>query len=211
MRLLVATRNAGKRREYQELLAGLGLLLVTLDELGIDHEVDETGATFCENAVLKAEGYAVSSGLPTLADDSGLEVDALGGAPGVRSARFGGPAAAGDAGRYRLLLEALRGVPDGRRTARFRCVIAVAWPGGAIDLAEGTCEGSIGWQPRGTCGFGYDPVFVLAGRRETMAELPPEEKNRISHRARAATALRPLLERRLAGLPPDDARPGPRD
>jgi XTP/dITP diphosphohydrolase len=197
-RVLLATRNQGKRREYQNLLAGLNLALVTLDEAGIDLEVEETGATFAENALLKARGYAHASGLPTLADDSGLEVDALGGAPGVHSARYAG-ADATDQDRYRLLLQSLHNIPEGQRGARFRCVIAVAWPDGAIDVADGTCEGSIAHAPRGSHGFGYDPVFLPAGRTVTMAELSPEEKDRISHRARAAAALRPALERRLAG------------
>ncbi len=200
-RVLLATRNQGKRREYQNLLAGLDLTLVTLDEAGIDLEVEETGATFAENALLKARGYARASGLPTLADDSGLEVDALGGAPGVHSARYAG-ADATDQDRYRLLLQSLHNIPEGQRGARFRCVIVVAWPDGAIDVADGTCEGSIAHAPRGSHGFGYDPVFLLAGRTVTMAELSPEEKDRISHRARAAAALRPALERRLAGQGP---------
>ena len=198
MRLLLATRNPGKKREYQELLAGLGLALVTLDEAGIDLEVDESGTTFAENALLKARGYARASGLPTLADDSGLEVDALGGAPGVHSARYAG-AAATDEDRYRLLLQSMRAVSDGQRSARFRCAIAVAWPDGPVDIAAGACEGTIAREPRGAHGFGYDPVFLLADRGLTMAELPPEDKNRLSHRARAAASLRPTLQRRLAG------------
>jgi len=204
MRILIATRNPGKRREYEDLLAGLNLELVTLDDLGIPLEVREDGGTFRENALLKARGYGAASGLPTLADDSGLEVDALGGAPGVLSARYGAPASTSDEDRYRLLLATMRSVPEGRRTARFRCVIAVAWPDGSVDLAEGTCEGSIGWRPRGTHGFGYDPVFILAGRNVTMAELDPVEKNRVSHRARAAAALRPCLEHSLAHAPRDE-------
>ncbi len=125
-------------------------------------------------------------------------MDALGGAPGVHSARYAG-ADATDQDRYRLLLQSLHNIPEGQRGARFRCVIAVAWPDGAIDVADGTCEGSIAHAPRGSHGFGYDPVFLPSGRTVTMAELSPEEKDRISHRARAAAALRPALERRLAG------------
>lgn len=197
MRLLVATRNAGKKREYERLLEGLGLELVTLEDLGIDLEVAETGDTFAANALLKATGYAEASGLPTLADDSGLEVDALGGAPGVRSARYAAEAgAATDEDRYRVLLDALRGVPEAQRTARFRCVIAVAWPDGAVDTAEGAVEGRIAASPRGEHGFGYDPVFYLPEYGRTMGELAPEAKNRISHRARAALAIRPALARR---------------
>ena len=198
MRLLVVTRNAGKKREYERLLEGLGLELVTLEDLGIDLEVAETGDTFAANALLKAAAYAEVSGLPTLADDSGLEVDALGGAPGVRSARYAAEAgAATDEDRYRVLLERLRDVPEAERTARFRCVIAVAWPDGAVDTAEGAVEGRIAASPRGQHGFGYDPVFYMPEYGRTMAELGPEVKNRISHRARAALAIRPALARRV--------------
>lgn len=196
MKLLVATRNPGKKREYAELLEGLGLELVTLDEAGIDLEVEETGATFAQNALLKARAYRDASGLPTLADDSGLEVDALGGAPGVRSARYAGEGAT-DADRYLKLLGEIAGVPEGRRGARFRCVIAVAWPEGPVDTAEGICEGHITREPRGEHGFGYDPVFHVDELGRTMAELPPEVKNRISHRARAARAIRTALRRRM--------------
>jgi XTP/dITP diphosphohydrolase len=194
VRLLVATRNQGKLREYQELLAGLPVELTYLDGEGIVEEVEETGNTFAENAVLKAQRYALISGLLTLADDSGLEVDALGGEPGVHSARYAG-AGATDEDRYRLLLEKMRDVPPDERSARFRCVIAVAEPKGGTYTAEGVCEGEIGFGPQGDFGFGYDPVFWLRGRGRTMAQLPPEEKNRISHRARAAQAMRPVLER----------------
>ena len=198
MRLLVATRNAGKKREYERLLEGLSLELVTLDDLGIDLEVAETGDTFAANALLKAAGYAEASGLPTLADDSGLEVDALGGAPGVRSARYADEAGgASDEDRYRLLLANLQGVPEEERTARFRCVIAVSWPDGGVDTAVGAVEGRIAEAPRGAHGFGYDPVFYLPEFGRTMAELGPEVKNRISHRARAALAIRPAIARRV--------------
>jgi XTP/dITP diphosphohydrolase len=193
-RLLVATRNQGKLEEYEELLDGLPVELTYLDGEGIVEDVEETGSTFAENAVLKAQQYALLSDLLTLADDSGLEVDALGGEPGVRSARYAG-AVATDEDRYRLLLEKMKNVPPDDRSARFRCVIAVAEPGGGTYTAEGVCEGEIGFGPQGDFGFGYDPVFVLRGRGRTMAELPPEEKNRISHRARAAQAMRPTLER----------------
>jgi XTP/dITP diphosphohydrolase len=133
--------------------------------------------------------YARASGLPTLADDSGLEVDALSGAPGVRSARYAGPGA-GDADRYQKLLDALAKVPEGRRTARFRCVVALARPDGTVRTGEGRCEGQIGWAPRGEHGFGYDPVFIVDGfDGQTMAELAPEVKNRVSHRARAVQAI----------------------
>jgi XTP/dITP diphosphohydrolase len=189
LKLLVATNNPGKVREFEELLVGLPFEVTFPAREGIALEVEESGATFEDNARLKALAYARASGLPTLADDSGLEVDALGGAPGVWSARYAGPGA-GDADRYQKLLNALAAVPDGRRTARFRCVVALAWPDGAIRTAEGRCEGQIGWAPRGEHGFGYDPVFIVDGSGgQTMAELPPEIKNRISHRARAVQAM----------------------
>lgn len=194
VRLLVATRNQGKLREYQQLLAGLPVDPTYLGGEGIVEDVEETGSTFAENAVLKAQGYAQISGLLTLADDSGLEVDALGGEPGVHSARYAG-AGATDEDRYRLLLEKMKDVPRDERSARFRCVIAVAEPGGGTYTAEGVCEGEIAFGPQGDFGFGYDPVFLVREWGKTMAELPAEVKNRISHRARAAQAMRPVLER----------------
>jgi len=194
LKLLVATHNPGKVREYRELLAGLPVELTWPGELGLELAVEESGETFRENAVLKATAYAQASGLLTLADDSGLEVDALGGAPGVRSARYAGPGAT-DEDRYRLLLRRMEAVPDGQRQARFRCVIAVVSPQGQVWTAEGICEGIIVREPRGSHGFGYDPVFYVPELGRTMAELPEEEKNRISHRARAALAIRPVLAR----------------
>ncbi|MFQ5812537.1 MAG: XTP/dITP diphosphatase [Anaerolineae bacterium] len=188
VKLLIATHNPGKVREYEKLLAGLPLELTYPAQEGLDIEVAETGASFAENARLKATAYARASGLLTLADDSGLEVDARGGEPGIRSARYAGRGAS-DEDRYRLLLEKLRGVPWEERTARFRCVIAVATPGGQVHTAEGTCEGIITFEPKGKHGFGYDPVFYFQEYGMTMAELPPETKNEISHRARAAHNL----------------------
>ena len=189
IKLLVATNNPGKVREYEELLVGLPLEVTFPAHEGIALEVEESGATFEENARLKALAYARASGLVTLADDSGLEVDALGGAPGVWSARYAG-AGASDADRYQKLLDALTGVPQGQRTARFHCVVALARPDGTVRTAEGRCEGQIGWAPRGEHGFGYDPVFIVDGfDGQTMAELVPEVKNRISHRARAVQAM----------------------
>ena len=152
----------------------------------------EDGATYADNALLKARSYAARSGLLTLADDSGLEVDALGGAPGVRSARYAGEDAS-DAQRCALLLRNLEGVPDEARTARFRCVIALAWPDGRTALAEGVCDGRISQALSGAHGFGYDPIFFVPEYGRTMAELPSEVKNRISHRARAARAAQELL------------------
>ncbi|MCX6029214.1 MAG: RdgB/HAM1 family non-canonical purine NTP pyrophosphatase [Chloroflexi bacterium] len=209
-KLLVATHNPGKVREYRELLAGLPLEVTYLDAEGITLEVEETGATFAENAILKATTYARASGLWTWADDSGLEVDALGGAPGVYSSRYTGPGAS-DADRYRKLLDALTGVSWDKRTARFRCTVALAIPhpdvpgtsevpgtwSSRIRTADGVCEGIIAFGPTGDNGFGYDPVFYLPEHRATMAQLPAEAKNRISHRGRAAReAVRVLKEMR---------------
>ena len=198
-KLLVATDNPGKVREYEALLKGLPLTLTYPAQEGIDIEVEETGSTFAENARLKAEAYAGASGLLTLADDSGLEVDALQGEPGTHSARYAGQGAS-DEDRYRLLLSKLEGVPWERRMARFRCVIAVAAPQGEVRTAEGTCEGVIAFEPKGEYGFGYDPVFYMPEHGQTMAELEPELKNRISHRARAAEGARGILEELLGSM-----------
>jgi XTP/dITP diphosphohydrolase len=198
-RILVATSNPGKVREYEELLASLSVPLeITFPaQEGLFMEAEESGESFEENARIKALAFSRASGLLTLADDSGLEVDALDGAPGVRSARYAGPDAS-DTDRYRKLLEALREVGPGKRGARFRCVVALAQPDGAVYTATGTCEGHIAFAPRGAHGFGYDPVFVVEGYGgQTMAELAPDEKNRISHRARAVMAARPVLTQLL--------------
>ena len=203
--LLMATGNPGKLREYQGLLHAAPFRLVSLRDVGITDEVEETGDTFAENAWLKASGYAAMSGLLTLADDSGLEVDALGGDPGVRSARYGGDACRSDADRVALLLRNLDGVPWPRRTARFRCVINVAHPGaeasGGPQLlvsVVGSVAGMIQYTPEGNDGFGYDPVVHLPSFKRTVAQLSLEEKNRISHRgcaaARAMTKLCVLCE-----------------
>lgn len=184
-RLLVATRNRGKLAELNALLAGVPFALVSLDDVGIDMDVEETGATLEENATLKAETYARMSGLPTLADDSGLEVDALGGEPGPLSARYAGEGAS-DRQRIAFLLEKLENTSESPWNARFRCVIAIAWPSEPTELHSGTCLGRIVRQPRGSSGFGYDPVFLLQDIGKTMAELSPEDKNRISHRSVAA-------------------------
>ncbi len=193
MRLLIATHNRGKLIEYEKLLAGLPFELVTLDDVGIRDDVAETGTTFAENARIKAIAYARQSQLLTLADDSGLEVDALGGEPGVHSKRYAGEGKS-DAERIVFLLKKLERVP-GKRTARFRCAIAIASPRGELWETDGTCEGEIIATPRGTHGFGYDPIFKIAGREVTMAELPTIEKNKISHRAKAAEKARKILER----------------
>ncbi|MBC7257111.1 MAG: RdgB/HAM1 family non-canonical purine NTP pyrophosphatase, partial [Chloroflexi bacterium] len=175
----------------------VGYDLVGLGDVGVSRAVEETGHTFEENALLKARFYAAETGLLTLADDSGLEVEALGGAPGVHTARYGGEGLS-DRERYERLLRALEGVPREGRRARFRCVIALAWPDGRAETAEGICEGYIAEAPRGENGFGYDPIFYLPEFGATMAELPAEVKNRISHRARASQGIRRVLERLLA-------------
>jgi XTP/dITP diphosphohydrolase len=190
--LLIATRNPGKLREFAQIFADLGMNLRSLDDLGISAEIEETGTTFTANARLKAEGYMHLSGLPALADDSGLEVAALDGAPGVYSARYGGVTGAA---QLAYLLQQLEGVPVEARQARFVCVIALARPGGTTEFVEGTLSGEIAPAPRGTGGFGYDPVFYLPEAGKTLAELPPEHKNAISHRAAAARAARAVLLR----------------
>ena len=192
--LLIATYNAGKMREFRLLLAPLAVELCFPPDLGLQIEVAEDGMTYADNACKKARAYAQASGLPTLADDSGLEVDVLDGAPGIRSARY---RPGSDADRIAALLAHLRDVPWERRTARFRCVVAVATPGGELYTAEGVCEGQIAFEPMGEGGFGYDPIFYLPEHGCTMAQLPETEKNRISHRARAVTAAIPLLRRLL--------------
>jgi XTP/dITP diphosphohydrolase len=192
--LLIATTNPGKLREYAAIFAGLPLELKTLAEAGIADDVEETGATFAENARLKAEFYAARSGLLALADDSGLEVHALGGEPGVMSHRYAGPDATDD-DRNALLLKKLEHVPFHMRLARFVCTIALVHPSGEVAEVEGVLPGVIELAPRGTNGFGYDPLFYLLDENATLAELPAERKNQISHRARAARAAREVLER----------------
>ena len=192
-RLLLATTNKGKAAEYRDLLKGLDFELVTLDQDGISQQADESYNTFEENARHKAAFYAELGGLLTLADDSGLEVDALGGEPGVRSSRYAGDNAT-DADRVAFLLNKLKDIPQQKRMARFRCVIAIARPAGPVQTTEGVCIGYIAMEPAGNNGFGYDPVFFLPEYGRTIAELPPEIKNHISHRGRAAVKARRLLE-----------------
>ena len=196
-KLLIATNNQGKIREYRELLQGLPFDLVTLAQVGINTSIAETGKTMCQNAILKATGYAAMSRLLTIADDSGLEVDALDGAPGIMSARYAGHHAT-DTDRVQYLLSKLKDVPEGKRTARFRCVIAISIPDGKVITRSATCEGSITFAPRGEQGFGYDPVFYFPEYGKTMAELSPEMKNSVSHRGKAAVKAR----RVLSHLPP---------
>jgi XTP/dITP diphosphohydrolase len=192
--LLIATRNPGKLREFARLFGGLPYRLVDLTGVGVNVVVSETGDTFDENARLKAAGYAQASGMLTLADDSGLEVDALDGEPGVNSARYGGPGLS-DEDRVRRLLERMKGVPGYRRQARFRCVIALAGPGvpGGVVTTEGVTEGAIAHEPIGTSGFGYDPVFWLKERAKTMAELTGPQKDEVSHRGKAARKMAGFL------------------
>jgi XTP/dITP diphosphohydrolase len=196
-RLVLATRNTGKVREIAAIYAGLGARLSGLAEWPALGELAENGDTYAENAAGKALAVARATGLPALADDSGLEVDALGGAPGVRSRRLLDDAASDDA-RNAYLLKQLAGVPAPRRTARYRAVIALATPDGRVETFEGVCEGAIAKQPRGAGGFGYDPIFEIARDGRTMAEVPPEVKNEISHRARALRAARSAVARVLA-------------
>jgi XTP/dITP diphosphohydrolase len=208
-RLLLATNNRGKLREYQSLLRGIPFEMVTPADLAIDGNVAEAGTNFEENAALKAVAMARRSGLLSLADDSGLEVDALGGEPGPLSHRYAGEGAT-DADRISFLLSKLKNVPEGKRAARFRCVIAIAAPPSLslrgvptksgrrgnlvkVRLFSGECRGVIIDEPRGNSGFGYDPIFYLPELGKTMAELTLEEKNSISHRAQAAEKAKKYL------------------
>ncbi len=204
--LVIATRNAGKLREMRALLRGLAVTLVPLDRAGPVEVPPESGDSFQENARRKARAAADATGCLALADDSGLEVDALGGQPGVHSARFGGPGL-DDLQRNALLLARLQGTPTGRRTARFRCVVAIAEPGGSGWEAEGTCEGRIAERPRGAGGFGYDPIFEIPALGRTLAEMTDEEKNAVSHRARALARARWILGALLATAGPPDPPP----
>jgi XTP/dITP diphosphohydrolase len=183
MKLVLASKNPHKLQELQTILGQLGLDVVLESELGLDVEVEETGLTFEENSMLKARAVLAASGLPTVADDSGLMVDALNGAPGVYSARYGHKKS--DAERIDYLLENMKDVPDGKRGARFVCVITALWPDGRTIVARGECAGQILRAPRGFDGFGYDPVFYLPEYGMTYAELSGERKNAISHRGNA--------------------------
>lgn len=195
MKLLVATNNPGKLGEYRHLLDGLPLEITSLGEEKLKFEPQETGSTFEENAILKASAFARRSELPTLADDSGLEIDALNGAPGVHSARYGATRRGQDVQRYELVLRQMERVPWAERTARFRCVVALATPDGYVETAEGAVEGIIAFEPQGEHGFGYDPIFFIPEFDCTMAQLPPETKDQVSHRAKAARAALPIIRR----------------
>lgn len=193
-RLLLATSNKGKVREYRSLLQSLPFDLVTLAEVGITADLEEVGETLEENARLKATALAAQSQMSALADDSGLEVDALGGEPGRLSARYAGEGAS-DRDRVNYLLSKLEGVPWEERSARFRCVIAVAVPDGQVEFCSGECRGVIALEPKGEQGFGYDPIFYLPELDKTMAELPLEVKNEVSHRGKAARKVSQALKR----------------
>lgn len=186
--LLLATNNPGKVREFEALLRSLTIHLITPAECGLSLAVAETGTTFAQNASLKAEAFCQASGLASLADDSGLEVDFLDGQPGVYSARYGGDGLT-DMDRVGLLLSRLRGVPEEKRSARFISVIALARPGRPIELFTGTVEGRITLLPRGSDGFGYDPIFLYPPAGRSFGEMTLEEKDRVSHRANAARKL----------------------
>ena len=192
-RIAIGSRNAHKLREIRRICADWPVTWLTVDEHeGPWPDVEETGSTYLENARLKGVAGAAALGVPTLADDSGIEVDALGGRPGPRSARFAGEDAT-DERNLQELIRAIKGIPAMGRTARYRCVALLALPDGSEIQAEGVCEGTLITKPRGSHGFGYDPIFVPAGWDRTMAELSDEEKDRISHRGRALRALRELV------------------
>lgn len=191
MKLVLASKNPKKMKEMNEILSGMGVEVCLQADVGIDIDVEETGATFEENSLLKAKAVMEASGLPAIADDSGLCVDALNGAPGVYSARYGGEGL-DDAGRYRLLLSSM---PAGQpRAAKFVSVITCCFPNGDVLTARGECPGTIAFAPMGEGGFGYDPVFFLPRLKKTFAQLSPEEKNAISHRGRALEAFQEKLE-----------------
>ena len=190
--VVIATRNPGKLREIEAILSPLHLNLLSLRDFPDLPEVEEDGATFAENAGKKARAIARLTGRPSIADDSGLAVDALGGQPGVLSARYAGGNAT-DRERYQKLLDEMTEIPEGKRQATFVCTLAVAFPKGKMQIVEGECRGWITLAPRGKHGFGYDPIFFVPEFDQTMAELEPEVKNRISHRARALEKLKLIL------------------
>ncbi len=198
MKFVLATQNPKKKAELSAILGELGVEIVTEEELGLHVEVEETGTTFAENAALKADAVMRAAGLPAIADDSGLCVHALGGAPGVYSARYGGEGLS-DAERYRLVLTALSGQTD--RSAHFETAVCCTFPNGDHVTAHGECRGSIAFAPQGTNGFGYDPVFFVTEQRKTFAQLTAEEKAAISHRGNALRAFRSALKTYLKDHP----------
>ena len=185
-KFVLATHNPGKLAEMKAILSGLGVEVVSPAEAGVSVDVEETGATFAENAMLKAKAVCAAAGLPAIADDSGLCVNALNGGPGVYSARYGGEGL-DDRGRCMLLLNNMRGQPT--RAAHFACAVACAFPNGDTLTAEGRCDGAIAFAPLGEGGFGYDPVFLVPGKGKTFGQLGPEEKSRIPHRGKALAAF----------------------
>lgn len=191
MKFVLATHNPGKLKEMSAILSGLGVEVVSPADLGIDLEVEETGTTFAENAMLKAKAICAAANLPAIADDSGLCVDALNGGPGVYSARYGGEGL-DDRGRTALLLQNMRGQTT--RAAHFACAIACAFPNGDTLTAEGRCDGAIAFAPMGEGGFGYDPVFLVPEKARTFSQLTAEEKNAVSHRGKALAAFAEKLE-----------------
>ncbi len=198
MRFVLASKNPHKLTELSAILSQLGVEVVMESDVGIDMDVEETGETFEENSLLKAKAVMEATGLPAIADDSGLCVAALGGAPGVYSARYGGEDKGGFNRRYELLLANLRGQLD--RSAKFVSVITACFPNGDVLVARGECPGTIAFAPQGDNGFGYDPVFFVPALRKTFAQMSPEEKNSISHRGRALEKFKTELEGYLRGL-----------
>ena len=194
MRVVLASQNRHKLAEIQAILEKYDIELVLQSDLGVEIDVDETGTSFEENSELKARAVMEATGLPAIADDSGLCVDVLGGEPGIRSARYGAPDCVTDRDRLNFLLQNMRGVRSEERTARFVCVITLLWPDGRKLAARGSCEGLITFEPRGEDGFGYDPVFYVPAMGCTFAQMGAERKNAISHRANALRRLEALLD-----------------
>lgn len=195
-KILFATGNENKMKEIRMILSDLGMPIQSMKEAGIDVDIVEDGSTFEENAIIKATEIAKLTGDIVLADDSGLEIDYLNKEPGIYSARYAGVDTSYDI-KNRMLLDRLEGVPDEKRTARFVCVIACAFPDGTVETARGTIEGIIGHEIAGENGFGYDPIFYLPEYKCTTAELEPEKKNELSHRGKALRAMRAIMEKKL--------------
>ena len=195
MKLVLASKNKKKLEEMRQILSALGVEVISEADAGVDVDVEETGTTFAENAALKARAVCAASGLPAIADDSGLCVDALNGAPGVYSARYGGEGL-DDVGRYRLLLENMRGMTD--RRCGFVSAICCAFPNGDEITAQGECRGTLAYAPRGENGFGYDPIFFIPEKKKTFAELTAQEKHEITHRGKALREFREKLEHYLS-------------
>lgn len=198
MKLILASNNKNKLREFRQLVSEMDIEIISQSEAGCDFEVDENGTTFEENAFLKASAVTKATGLPAVADDSGLVVDALNGEPGIYSARYGLGHAASDSDRYNYLLKKMEGITE--RSARFVCCMCCTFPNGDVLTTRGECEGEIMHEPAGNYGFGYDPVFHPLGTDKHMAELTPEEKNAISHRGKALREFIPKLEEYIHGI-----------